>query len=213
MYRKLDAFLARVKKLIRKLFNLLSLAGFDELNVLRVQQKTKDMYGEMDSFNRAEYRELAVYGYRYAEKYLTEEEKKRLHSKHYDPDELVEMVLSDFNGVTGYVYGREMDRKRLRLFEAICAAVAHHNRQTFTSNLRRSADLWYTQSMQYGIEVTGEAVLQAYRDAGVRRVRWVVVRDGRQCQHCDELDGRVFDINHVPPRPHIGCRCYLVPER
>jgi SPP1 gp7 family putative phage head morphogenesis protein len=122
-------------------------------------------------------------------------------------------VLMDFNFVTGYVYPREAERKRLRLNEQILTAREYDDRQLFNNGLQRTANLWWTQTSQYGISVVDAATLQAYKDMGVKKVRWKSVIDGRECKVCRERHNKIYKISEVPEKAHYGCRCYLEPVK
>ena len=64
---------------------------------------------------------------------------------------------------------------------------------------------------QYALEITDAAQLQQYREDGVQKVRWVSQEDARRCKTCKERHGKIYDVDNVPPKPHIGCRCLLEP--
>ena len=72
---------------------------------------------------------------------------------------------------------------------------------------------WSKQTGQYAIDVTDEAVKLAYSDAGIEEVMWITARDELVCDECGPLDGKVFPIDRVPPKPHWGCRCKRYPVR
>jgi SPP1 gp7 family putative phage head morphogenesis protein len=120
-------------------------------------------------------------------------------------------VLLAYNLVTGYLYKREVERKRLRLNEQILTAREFNNRDMYNDSLRRTSNLWWTQTIQYGVDIVDSATLQAYEDMGVKYVRWIAVEDGRQCHTCDSRNGVVYKLSEVPAKTHYGCRCYLEP--
>ena len=122
-------------------------------------------------------------------------------------------VLAGYNLVTGYLYNREAERKRMRLNEQILTAREYGNRELFQSSIRRSANLWWTQTSQYGISVVDEATLKGYKDMGVKLVRWVAADDEKTCEICGARDNKIYKINKIPPKPHYGCRCYIVPAK
>ena len=122
-------------------------------------------------------------------------------------------VLLGYNFVTGYVYDREAERKRLRLNEQILTAREYDSRELFNSSLQRTANLWWTQTSQYGITVVDKATLQAYEDMGVKKVRWKSVIDGRECKVCRERHDKIYKISEVPEKAHYNCRCYLEPVK
>lgn len=77
----------------------------------------------------------------------------------------------------------------------------------------RAVKAWSKQIGQFALSVTDAAVVQAYEDAEEPEVMWVSERDNRVCHECKELDGEVFPLRDVPTKPHMGCRCRLVPVR
>jgi len=48
-----------------------------------------------------------------------------------------------------------------------------------------------------------------YRQAGVKKVKWLTAQDERTCPICRALDGKVFGIDEVPEE-HPGGRCSFV---
>jgi SPP1 gp7 family putative phage head morphogenesis protein len=122
-------------------------------------------------------------------------------------------VLLGYNFVTGYVYDREVERKRLRLNEQMLTAKEYDSREMFNDGLRRTANLLWTQTSQYGISVVDAATLQAYEDMGVEEVRWKARIDGRECKVCRERHNKIFKISEVPEKTHYRCRCYLEPVK
>ena len=202
MYKLLDKLLAEEMKRIRVAFNRLGSMGFDELNVVNTRKATQNMYDGFLKDNEGIYIRVAKDAYKRA----TEGAKKTEINR-----EWLVGVLTGYNLVTGYLYNREADRKRLRLNEQILTAREYGNRQMFQDSLRRSANLWWTQTSQYGISVVDEATIKGFKDMGVKRVQWVAADDEKTCSVCGGRDGKIYHINKIPPKPHYGCRCYLVP--
>jgi SPP1 gp7 family putative phage head morphogenesis protein len=81
----------------------------------------------------------------------------------------------------------------------------------FGDSIRRAANLWWTQTAQYGITVVDEATIKGYKDMGVKRVKWIAADDERTCPVCGGRDNKIYKISQIPPKPHYGCRCYVVP--
>ena len=203
MYELLDKLLASEMKRIRTSFNRLGSMGFDELNVVNTRKVTQKMYDGFLKDNETIYLKVARDAYKRA----TESEKAEI-----DREWLVG-VLAGYNLVTGYLYNREAERKRLRLNEQILTAREYGNRELFQSSLRKAANLWWTQTSQYGISVVDEATIKGFKDVGVKRVRWVAADDEKTCPTCGARDNKIFSINKIPPKPHYGCRCYIVPVK
>ena len=200
MYQYLDEQLSKAKKRLRTEFNRLSVMGFDELNVVNTRKITKDMFDRLLSDNEKMYLKVALKAYSSAGG----------NAGQLDEEWLVG-VLAMYNLVTGYLYKSEAERKRLRLNEQILTAREYSDRAMYNDSLRRSANLWYTQTAQYGISVVDEATLKAYRDMGVKEVQWIAMDDGKECEDCKSRNGKIYKITEVPDKSHYGCRCYLKP--
>ena len=210
MYNYLDTLLEKLKKKLRNEFNHLGMLGFDELNVVNTKKVTKEMFDRLLAENEKAYKKVAVDTYGKAKKLAadaghTEKEKSEIGG------EWLMGVLLAYNFVTGYLYDREAERKRLRLNEQILTSREYDDRQMFNDSLRRIANLWWTQTLQYGVTVVDEAILQAYKDMGVEAVRWVAKIDKRTCKVCRERNNQIYKILEVPRKTHYNCRCYLEP--
>jgi SPP1 gp7 family putative phage head morphogenesis protein len=203
MYETLDSLLEKTKKKVRTEFNRLGAMGFDELNVVNTKRTTKEMFDRLLAENEKVYLKVAKDAYEKAKKDESEETP-------IDVDWLTAVLVS-FNAVTGYLYKQEAERKRLRLNEQVLTAREYDDRQMFNTSLRRTANLWWTQTSQYGITVVDRATLQAYKDMGVKRVRWNATVDKRTCKECRERHGKIYKISEVPEKTHYQCRCYLEP--
>ena len=212
MYKHLDTLLAKAKKKLRTEFNRLGLLGFDELNVVNTKNITKAMFDRLLSENEKMYRKAANKAYSKAKTTAMEAGYREEEEKELD-DEWLMAVLLGYNFVTGYVYDREAERKRLRLNEQILTAREYDDRQLYNSSLQRTANLWWTQTSQYGITVVDEATLRGYTDMGVKKVRWKSVIDGRECKVCRERHDKIYKISEVPEKAHYGCRCQWEPVK
>ena len=211
MYRYLDSLLAKAKKKIRTEFNRMGVMGFDSLNVVNTKKITKEMFDRLLADNEKTYRKAAEDAY--------SKGKKKAQSAGYTEVEKAEGVggewllgiLLAYNLVTGYLYDREAERKRLRLNEQILTAREYDSREMYNDGLRRTANLWWTQTAQYGIDVVDKATLQAYTDMGVEKVKWIAELDSRTCNVCRNRNGVIYELSKVPQKTHYNCRCYLEP--
>jgi SPP1 gp7 family putative phage head morphogenesis protein len=211
MYRYLDSLLAKAKKKIRTEFNRMGVMGFDSLNVVNTKKITKEMFDRLLSDNEKTYRKAADDAY--------SKGKKKAQSAGYTEVEKAEGVggewllgiLLAYNLVTGYLYDKEAERKRLRLNEQILTAREYDSREMYNDSMRRTANLWWTQTAQYGIEVVDKATLRAYKDMGVEKVKWVAELDSRTCKVCRERNGVIYELSKVPEKTHYQCRCHLEP--
>ena len=139
-------------------------------------------------------------------------------------------ILNAYNCVTKYVFTSEVERKRSRLFEAVMGDMSSVNGNSDALNGRignlspaivhslvkkdveTARNLMVRQIEQYGDQATLTALENAYKDSGIRRVKWVSFEDNRVCGNCEALDGKIFDIDKLPPLPyHYHCRCFIVP--
>ena len=162
--------------------------GFDELSVLSI---TRTLYDNLSADNEEIFLELAQERYQEAEPHGEE------------PPDLAWLLalLAAYSAVSKVVYNNEVDRKRGYTTEGINSSTAK------ATEFRRGLHYWADFTGQFADEVTDEATLKAYRDAGVRRVRWVTAGDEKVCETCRERNGKVYSINSIPPKPHKHCRC------
>lgn len=119
--------------------------------------------------------------------------------------EWVDNILEQTDPVTMYRFDSEAERKAYRLAETL-EVTPDRNRA-----IDRAMKEWSRQIGQYAIEFTDEAVVQAFEDAGVEEVEWVIEDDDKTCSSCREYRWRKFAIDEIPPKPHYGCRCTLKP--
>lgn len=188
MYELTDIVIENIRKeLIRDFSKLKSLLSYDELNVMSA---TKDVYSKIDLYVRQMFLQLmqAVY------KKVT----KRTCPYNYA---WLESFLLEYDEVSKYVYANEFERKRDRLAEALIASAK--------KNEEIDAALRYLSFMltAYAVRVTDQVVLMAYRDMGIDAVRWKAEKDNKTCTICKHRNGHIYDIEQVPPKPHLNCRC------
>lgn len=193
MYEYADKILQYLRKRFIRLFrNFKAQPSFDELNVL---SSSKALYQELEQ--------------------ITEECLLMIAKQAYQAQggKFVELIthawllgwLNQYDPVTKYVYNHEVERKCSRFAESVIAST--NKAKEIDTALR----YWSNMVSQYAIEITDKATEQAYRDNGVEQVMWVTVKDERRCKECRERDGKIYDIDKIPPKPHIGCRCYKIP--
>lgn len=164
--------------------------GFDELSVLSV---ARELYDQLEADNRQVYLELAQERYQEVEPHGEE------------PPDLAWLLafLAAYSAVSKVVYNNEVDRKRGYTAEGINSSTAK------VTEFRRGLHYWADFTGQFADEITDEVTLKAYRDAGVKKVEWHTVLDGKECETCKERDGKIYPINAVPPKTHKRCRCWL----
>ena len=178
----------------------------------------------MEKENKKQYKKIADDAIEYALVYLEElqeiyggtdfffdkKEKAKI-KEELTADKEVEKVIKSYNIVTGYLYDREQKRKQARLKEGMMAAKKAEDRDFYKKTIKTNTDLWYTQSKQYAEDIADNTVLDVFKAAGVTKIKWVTMRDEKVCKECGPLDGKLFDIDKVPPKPHYRCRCLKVP--
>lgn len=213
MYEFTDRAIATLNKRAVKRFNettkRLNLLLFDELSVVT---EVKTLYERLDADNKEVFLALAktVYAnaYKLAVLRRNAAKIKRDAEEQEEVEEITEFWLLDFldsySPVTKYRYTSEIVRKREYTTEAVNSVTDK------SAEMKRGLLIWSRFAREYCDLVTDAATLKAYKDAGVKRVRWETEEDDRVCQYCRPLDGEVFDIDKVPPKQHLNCRCILL---
>lgn len=168
--------------------------GFDELNVLEV---TRTLYQDLARDNQKIFLELAQERYQETEP----------HGEELPDLAWLLALLAAYNVVTKVIYDNDVERKRQYTAEGINSSTAK------VTEFRRGLHYWADLTATYGDIVTDESTLKAYRDAGVKKVKWHTVLDGKECETCRERNGKVYFINAIPPKPHRRCRCVFEPVR
>ena len=203
IYDAADKAIRAMNRQNLKEFNKLKLAKWDELNVVRMVNKTYD-----DSVRMAErrYYEIAFEAFIVAmlEAKVANWDATRMAEDTITNDWILDM-LEEVDPVTLYAFLPETERKKQRLIEAL--AVAHNRNAEIDKALR----YWTRQVGQYADNSVFRARLEAFRRAGIEQVIWVTQEDDRVCEDCEPLDGQIFDVDNVPDPPHWGCRCRLIP--
>ena len=189
-YSKTDKTIAYLNKQYAKLFS--KVTSFDELNVISVSH---EIYDEA----------LKV----------TEKEAARLVKSVYDSTSeehamsgesalaFVLALMLAYNPVTKYVYKNELDRKRSRFAEGVISS------DTPREEVELAKRLLIGMNKQFADDATFDATVKAFEDDGVKRVRWITAADDRRCQECKSRHGKVYDIDKIPAKPHLHCRCYV----
>lgn len=198
-----------------------ALLDFDELSVIQI---CKDLYESLASDNKKAFLDLAIMAYNQANKRRKADEEEEELFEFW----LMDQVLGRPNDVTHYTYTHEVERKRDRLAEAV-NSVSKFGAEKITvkkpektakrskakkattkaMEFQRGLRLWAGMTKEYCDIVTAEATLKAFKDSGVKRVRWRTEDDDKVCPTCGPRDKKVYDIDKVPPKPHPNCRCWL----
>jgi SPP1 gp7 family putative phage head morphogenesis protein len=168
-------------------------AAFDELNIIDISHEIYD-----EAYELAEQEAIrlvrSVYG-----SYSRDEAAAAA----FDPVAFVLALVLAYNPVTKYVFKNEIDRKRARFAESMLAGTLP------SEEIARAKRLLAATNAQFMDDVTFDTLIQAYKDNGTEKVRWVTAVDDRRCKVCAPRHGKIYPINNVPAKPHIHCRCYV----
>jgi len=189
-YEYTDKVIAYIdKQLIERYSRLKSLVSFDELNVL---QEVNALYQEIDTLIRKTFLKLA-------DKVYSDNIRAKDH-RSLD-EQWVDALLSAYDPVSKYVFTHEEDRKCARLIEAVIASST--KAQEIDAALRSMSFM----CRLYAVRVTDEAALQAFKDDEEDLVRWIAEKDEKTCTVCHKRDGKIYEIDLLPAKPHPNCRC------
>lgn len=187
-----------------RMFDNLKLLPFDELNVLRT---VKSVYKRSAELAKKRYLMIAldayIEGYMLA-MHCSRKVAEKKASESITEDFILEM-LDDYDPVTLYKFELEMERKAERLAEALLAS------EMESSEVDKALKYWTLQETHYADKSVVEGALKSYKDAGVKKVRWITQKDSKVCADCRKNDGKVFPVGNVPWPEHYRCRCLLVP--
>ena len=212
MYETADRLIALLDKKLRRYINRLDVTGFSELNALVIQRETTELIKKLLADNKGAFKKIAEDAIAEAAadiENLTGEQAKRIKAD----DKYVDEILNQYNEITGYLYYPEADRKRARLSEALIVALMLLDRAKYHDNLRKFANLWHTQTVQYEIMITDETRVDIFDRNGIKKVKWNAEHDEKTCKVCRERDGKIYPIDKVPAKPHYNCRCWLTPVK
>lgn len=194
-YDTMDKELKKLKKNAKGIFlRYKTKMGIDEHNII---QTSKEMYKKLDEMNRKAYLTIS-------KKVYEEETGKKC--RKINRAWILSLLLS-YDMITKYVYVNEVDRKRSRFAEAYIAS----NKKN--KEIQTAFNLWWKQSEQYAIEATDKAVVEGYTGLGIKKVRWNTEKDDKVCEICQGRNGKVYEIDKIPKKPHYGCRCWFTPVR
>ena len=203
IYQACDKAIKALNRANVELFGRMKMAKWDEIHVIRT---VRTVYEQSETAARKRYRTVAIEAYVVGLMVcgFTEEEARRRARKEITQT-WVDDILERTDPVTEFRFDAEADRKAARLAEQL----------EITTARSRAIDValryWSQQLGQYAINITDYAFIKAMKNAGVKKVKWISVRDERRCQTCRTRDGHVYSIDAIPPKPHWGCRCILMP--
>ncbi len=167
---------------------------FDELNIINlVKALYKQLYEEVKEY----YSALMQAEYRDETDSVLEV---------VELENLLKGVLTGYSPVTLYIFENEFDRKAERLIEALYADYPNKD-EIVEKHMKYLA----RQIAQGAITARDTSVKKAFEDLGITKVYWQTADDEKVCGKCNALDGEIFPIASVPPKPHINCRCIILP--
>ena len=227
-YDKLEELLKHLDDVLRVEINRLDVTGFDELNALTAKHMLTEMLDRLIKANRKAYKEMAksashevadelvrlfpmLFVKNDAELENDEKGKKLKPKTIYPTNEYIDGLLGEPNPVTNYLYYPEAERKRSRLYEVVMVALLTRNRVLYHDNLRKFSSLWHTQTVEYGITVIDKTRMKVLEINGIKKVKWIAEKDDKTCSICKERDGKIYDLDKIPPKPHYNCRCWIEP--
>lgn len=189
MYEYADKVIKYLKKDIYKKFSKTkTLLDIDEINVLK---RYNELYDELMKLCEKMYLKVAINEYK----------------KHSDVKVLsksfITKLLNEYDATTLYVFAHEVTRKKSRAVESYIASGGDKKQVDTAFKYFAAMAAWYV------ITATDSARVQAYKDEGVKKVKWRAEKDGKECKICRERDNKVYDIDKIPTKPHLNCRCWV----
>lgn len=188
-YQTADKVISYLIKRYGRLFRQARTTSLDELNVIAVSH---DIYDTALNETKQEMARLSRVVY---ERYGDRED--------FDGTAFVLALMLAYDPVTKYVYENEVDRKRARFVEGVLGSTSP------LEEIKLAERLWASMNKVFADEVTFQTMIQAYKDSGVTKVRWVTSEDEKRCPTCGSMHGKIYRIDKVPPKPHRNCRCWV----
>lgn len=203
-YQITDEAAEKITSKIKKEFRHNRLAHFDEMNIVGTRKHVKKLYGKVYKVIKKELNEILQ---DLSEEIYDEAKALGFDGDIRDLDEAwIEEFFDEYNPATKYVFKNEIDRKEARLFESIVADVKNKI-QSY-----KTAERLLNNQVKHNSILFEDAVQKiVYKDAGVKKVKWIAEDDRKTCSICRELDGVIFLLEDIPTKPHPNCRCYLIP--
>lgn len=208
-YELTDILIALLLNQLRKEVNRLDVMGFDQINAPRLTNLTTAMIERLLKANKKAFLKIAKEA---SEEAADDVKAIGIKAKPITTDEkYVDGILGEYNPVTGYLYYPEADRKRARLTEALMAAVIASVRADYHKELKKFANLWHTQTLQYGETMVDKTRQKTFEKNGIKYVRWITQGDEKVCSECKERNGKIYPVGNIPAKPHYRCRCWIEP--
>lgn len=161
----------------------------DTLNVISV---SKELYDDISAETERVFRKIAKWKYH------------QICGEDFIIGMWLSGLLNNPDPLTGYVWQNDIDRKRAYFAESVLSG------ESLDKAVKKALRYWYQSQKQYADIITDAAALQAYSDTQIQFVKWRTADDCKVCAVCNDRDGRIYPIDHVPRKPHYNCRCYYV---
>ena len=199
-------------------FRGLTLAAWDELNIIQLKVALNRMYSKMAKRAERMYIRIAEQERDDLLDDLVELELIKdpgAYRKRIDVTKWVSDQLSKPNPVTQYFFWPEVDRKRMRLQEAILTGKHFADKGMVDKAIHTGLRLFSQQLEQFGIDITEnirQEVFEQTSEFDPEDIQWVWVtqHDSKVCEECASREGMVVSMSRLPTR-HYYCRCYLLP--
>lgn len=226
MYENADRAIKDMNRRNLRAFDRLKQLKFDEVNVFGTVTK---VYSDSIRIARAKYLQIAIEAYIAAvllalpyatddaedwvldmlEDYrlMSEAKLREIIEEHAVDEKWVDKMLKEIDPVALYQFLNEAERKKNRLIEALSA----ENGINKSEEIDRALRLWSLQLAHFADKSVDEATAEGFKDVGVEEVKWIAVDDNKTCTTCYERDGEIYLLDEVPPKPHLRCRCEIVP--
>ncbi len=196
MHEYIEKSIGSLKKKTQSTFNnsRLSLLKFDEISLLQVKKESNSLYKKLKRQSEAFFLALI-------HKLATD---MNFNENEYS----LEHFLTSFSPVLLYTFETETERKQAKHFEMI-ASIGDLKSPRVLEEQKKEIRYWMMQLEETAVDIEREIFLKEARKRGVKKVKWLTKHDGKVCKDCADLNGKIFEIENIPRRPHIGCRCWL----
>ena len=202
VYESADKAISAMNRQNLEAFGRMKTAKWDEVNVIRT---VVTAYRKSAKQARKKYRKVAYDAYLLGWMLCGLDEKNgRKAAEKAITEKWIDRILTETDFVTLYRFDSETERKAYRLAETLEVSPERNK------EIDKALKCWSQQLAQYAINMTDYAMVQAYDDAGIEKVRWMSQRDGKVCGECHDRDGQEYPLDEIPPK-HPNCRCYLIP--
>lgn len=206
-----------------------------QIEILRANKQNSDfanistyvtkLYNGIDEFNIAAYKIIVPKTYDFAWKSAETVVDTQGKKKSKINDAWILALLATFNPIAKFVYENEVKSKAdyfLKKVNNALQARANLNQELtmygadMVSIFREAKRLWSNMSDNTMTFLASNAMIQAYKDAGVTKVRYDTINDDRRTEICASLDQTVIDIDKIiigvnAPPMHYNCRSWLTP--